>query len=107
MQGIIIATIVVAVTGLIIGVLLIAVGEKFAVEVDEREAAIRSCLPGNNCGACGFAGCHAYAEAIVNGEAESCNMCKPGMKMNKAEEIRKYLDSHPNDDGTINPIKVK
>ena len=71
MQGIIIATIVVAVTGLIIGVLLIAVGEKFAVEVDEREAAIRSCLPGNNCGACGFAGCDAMAAAIVAGEAST------------------------------------
>ncbi len=86
----------------------LAIAEKvFYVKEDTRVEDITKILPNANCGACGFAGCHAYAEAIVNGEAESCNMCKPGMKMNKAEEIRKYLDSHPNDDGTINPIKVK
>ena len=86
----------------------LAIAEKvFYVKEDTRVEDITKILPNANCGACGFAGCHAYAEAIVNGEAESCNMCKPGMKMNKAEEIRKYLDSHPNDDGTINLIKVK
>lgn len=86
----------------------LAIAEKvFYVKEDTRVEDITKILPNANCGACGFAGCHAYAEAIVNGEAESCNMCKPGMKMNKAEEIRKYLDSHPNDDGTINSIKVK
>ena len=26
------------------------------VEVDERETAVRECLPGNNCGACGYSG---------------------------------------------------
>jgi len=28
-----------------------------AVEVDERIPAVRSCLPGANCGACGYTGC--------------------------------------------------
>ena len=35
-------------TGVVIGVLLGIAGEKFAVEVDEREAKVRECLPGNN-----------------------------------------------------------
>lgn len=77
MQAIIIATVSVAVIGLLIGLLLIAVGNRFKVEVDEREAAVRECLPGNNCGGCGYAGCDAMAKAIVNKEAP-VNGCPVG-----------------------------
>jgi len=48
---------------------LMATGRKFCVETDPREAAVRECLPGNNCGACGFAGCDAVAAASAKGEA--------------------------------------
>lgn len=77
MQGIIIATLIVGVIGLLIGVALVAAGKKFYVEVDEREALVRECLPGNNCGGCGQAGCDAAAAAIVKGEAEVslCPVC--------------------------------
>ena len=51
--------------------------EKFKVEVDEREAKVRDCLPGNNCGACGFAGCADYADAVVN-KGAAPNACLPG-----------------------------
>ncbi len=68
-QGIIIATAVVGIIGLIIGILLVAFGRIFYVETDERESAVRDCLPGNNCGGCGYAGCDAVAAAIVKGEA--------------------------------------
>ena len=77
MQEIIIATFVVGVVGLLIGAALVAAGKKFYVEADEREAAVRASLPGNNCGGCGYAGCDAVAAAIVNGEAEItvCPVC--------------------------------
>ena len=68
MQGIIIATLIVGIIGLLIGVALVGAGKKFHVEVDERETAVREYLPGNNCGACGYAGCDAVAAAIVKGE---------------------------------------
>ena len=48
--GIVIATVIVGGVGIFIGLFLGAAGEKFAVEVDEKEVAIRECLPGNNCG---------------------------------------------------------
>ena len=67
--AIIIATIVVGGTGLFIGVFLGIAGKKFAVEVDEKEVAVRECLPGNNCGGCGFPGCDGLAAAIAKGEA--------------------------------------
>ena len=69
MTGVLRAGIVVGVTGLIIGVLLGIAAIKFRVETDTRVEAVRECLPGSNCGGCGFAGCDACAEAIVKGIA--------------------------------------
>ena len=74
---ILITTAVIAVIGLIVGAGLVFTGKKFAVEIDEREAAVREVLPGNNCGACGFAGCDAMAAAIAAGEAP-VNGCPVG-----------------------------
>ena len=52
--------------GILFGVLLVIVSKVFAVKVDERAAEITEKLPGANCGACGYAGCADYADAIVN-----------------------------------------
>ena len=68
-SAIIAATILVAAVGLFIGVFLGAAGKKFAVEIDEKEVAIREALPGNNCGGCGYPGCDGLAAAIAKGEA--------------------------------------
>lgn len=67
--GIVLATLVVGVIGILIGVFLGIASEKFQVEVDEKEILIRNELPGNNCGGCGYAGCDALAKAIAAGEA--------------------------------------
>lgn len=66
---VVVAAILVGAVGLVIGIFLGVASEKFKVEVDEREAKVRDCLPGNNCGACGFPGCDGCAKAIANGEA--------------------------------------
>lgn len=67
--AIIVATAVVAAVGLILGLVLSFAGEKFKVEIDEREIKIRAELPGANCGGCGYTGCDALAEAIAQGKA--------------------------------------
>ena len=54
-----------AVLGILIGILLGVAGKVFAVETDERVVKVRECLPGNNCGGCGYPGCDGLAEAIV------------------------------------------
>ncbi len=77
MFSILIATVSVGVIGLVMGLLLITVDKKFKVEVDEKEAAVRSYLPGNNCGACGYAGCDAMAAAIAHKKAP-VNGCPVG-----------------------------
>lgn len=74
---ILITTLVITAVGVVVGYGLVFTGKKFHVEVDERETAVREVLPGNNCGACGFAGCDAMAAAIVKGEAP-VNGCPVG-----------------------------
>lgn len=68
-MGIVMATVVVAAVGLLIGLFLGFAGIKFRVEVDEKEEAVLAALPGNNCGGCGFPGCSGLAAAIAKGEA--------------------------------------
>ena len=63
--------------GLIMGVLLAVASRIFAVHTDERVEQIAALLPGTNCGGCGFAGCSAYASAVVRGEA-SPSACVAG-----------------------------
>ena len=79
MNIILITTISITIIGILVGAGLVYVGKKFHVEVDERESAVREVLPGNNCGACGYAGCDAMAAAIAKGEA-AANGCPVGGK---------------------------
>jgi electron transport complex protein RnfB len=50
----------------ILGVALGFFQQKFAISVDPRIQQVRDILPGANCGACGWAGCDAYAAALAN-----------------------------------------
>ena len=77
MQIIISSIVLVSIIALIIGIFLGISSEIFKVEVDEKIVKVRECLPGNNCGGCGYAGCDALAEAIVKGDA-AVNQCPVG-----------------------------
>ena len=77
MNTVIFAVVVLAVLGAIFGLVLAIAAKVFAVEVDPREEAIVGCLPGANCGGCGFPGCAGYAAAVVKGEAP-VNRCAAG-----------------------------
>ena len=55
--------------GLIFGLVLAAASKVFYVETDPRLDQLNECLPGANCGGCGYPGCGGYAEAVLNGEA--------------------------------------
>ncbi|MBN1289360.1 MAG: RnfABCDGE type electron transport complex subunit B [Actinobacteria bacterium] len=62
---------------LLFGVLLAVADMKFAVEIDPRIDDVLSVLVGSNCGACGFPGCQAAAEAVVEGKA-AADVCLAG-----------------------------
>ncbi len=53
--------------GLIFGLLLALASTVFAVQEDPRKELLNEVMPGANCGVCGFAGCSAYADAVIAG----------------------------------------
>lgn len=54
--------------GLTFGTLIALANAKLKVWEDPRIDAVEEVLPGANCGACGLAGCRAFAEGVVKGE---------------------------------------
>ena len=60
---------VLGVLGLVFGLVLAIASKVFYVETDPRLDLLNECLPGANCGGCGYAGCGGYAEAVLKGEA--------------------------------------
>ena len=77
MSEILIPVLAVTMIGLICGVGLAVASHVMAVKEDERFPAIRECLPGANCGACGFTGCDGYAKALLTPGTKT-NLCVPG-----------------------------
>ncbi len=71
------AVLVVVGVGIVGAVILVIASKFFAVEEDPRIGQVQECLPGANCGACGYAGCADYAKAIVENDAP-LNKCIPG-----------------------------
>ena len=55
--------------GLAFGLVLAIASKVFYVKEDPRLAQLSECLPGANCGGCGYAGCGGYAEAVLKGDA--------------------------------------
>lgn len=65
--------------GAVLSAILVSAYTKLAIALDEKQKSILDALPGANCGACGLAGCEAYAEALAKGETE-VGLCTVGGK---------------------------
>lgn len=61
----------------VLATMLVVADRRFHVEEDQRIIAVERMLPHTNCGACGFPGCHAFAEALVQGQVLP-GMCSVG-----------------------------
>lgn len=88
-MGVITAVIVLGILGLLFGLGLALASKKFFVDFDPRLEKVLSFLPGSNCGACGSAGCAAFAQSLINGKAalEACR----GMEEKAREEAAGLL----------------
>ena len=74
----------------ICAVILTLSGIFLGVKEDETATAIRDCLPGANCGACGYSGCDGYAKALAEKSTDTTNLCIPGGDKT-AQEIAEIL----------------
>ena len=76
MIDILIAVAAVTGVGLLCGIIIAVASSVMEVKEDETVKKLRECLPGANCGACGYTGCDSYAKALASGE--KTNLCIPG-----------------------------
>lgn len=74
---ILIAFLVMLAVAVILGVAITVFSHFFSVPENPTKKIIRDCLPGINCGACGFKGCDDYAAALAEGGVKP-NLCIPG-----------------------------
>jgi electron transport complex protein RnfB len=66
------------VLGLVFGFALAAAAMRFQVPVNPLVEKVRDRLPSANCGACGYAGCQVYAEAVTLEADVPTTLCIPG-----------------------------
>ncbi len=64
--------------GLLAAVILYFVAQKFKVVEDPRIDTVTEALPGANCGGCGYTGCRAFAETLVQAESFEGLNCPVG-----------------------------
>ena len=95
---ILIAFLVMLAIALVAAVLLSVLSHFFAVEENPLKVQIRACLPGINCGACGYKGCDDYAAALAEGGVKP-NLCIPGAQQD-ADQIAEMIgaESQPFED---------
>ena len=74
--------------GVVFGFVLAVADKKFAMEENPLIEEVKEALPQGQCGACGYAGCAKYAEAVVNDPDVPPNLCAPG-KAEVAAEVAK------------------
>ncbi|MFO7933311.1 MAG: Fe-S cluster domain-containing protein [Bacteroidales bacterium] len=77
-QIMIITIITLAGLGTAAAIILYVVAQRFKVYEDPRIDEVERALPGANCGGCGFAGCRAFAEALVKNKLWDNLYCPVG-----------------------------
>ncbi len=68
METILFAILLMAVIGLVLGLVIGWFAKIFQIESDSRVELVTELLPGANCGGCGKAGCSDFAKSVVSGE---------------------------------------
>lgn len=81
-----IGVLIVTITALLFGIVLVSL-ENFLGKDNKQKSEIQSCLPGYNCGSCGFSGCSGMAEAILE-NLENYKKCR----FLKEEQIKKIIE---------------
>lgn len=90
--------------GVLFGIALAFAAKRFYVPSNPLVEKVIAALPGANCGACGNAGCIAFAEALAQGKADlnSCTVCDAGsrsavaqiLNLTVAQQVKKVSTLH-------------
>ncbi|MFR0733067.1 MAG: RnfABCDGE type electron transport complex subunit B [Oscillospiraceae bacterium] len=86
--------------GAFFGLVLAMANRVFYVQTDPRLDRLVQALPGANCGGCGFSGCGAYAQAVLDGKApvglcvsggDACAQTMASVMGVKAEKVARQV----------------
>ena len=89
MKNIMISILLMGLLGLIFSLLLSIARIRLLTKEDPMVERIEHILPGANCGSCGYPGCRAFAEAVVNGQATPDGCSVGGREVSEA--IAKFM----------------
>jgi len=66
----------------------------FLIKEDPKKTAVLELLPGANCGACGFAGCEAYAQFLLESDSQGfkCTVATPDAIKKISDILGKQID---------------
>ncbi len=78
MIDILVPVLILGVIATLLAIMLTVANKFFGIKEDETFSALRECLPGANCGACGYSGCDGYAKALANKDTDKINLCPVG-----------------------------
>lgn len=98
------AVLIVGAIGLIAGIGLAVASMVFAVKKDQKAEEVLACLPGANCGGCGYSGCEGYAKAVAAGKAAP-TLCAPGGAA-AAAAIAKVLGQQADAAGLVKKVAL-
>jgi Na+-translocating ferredoxin:NAD+ oxidoreductase RNF subunit RnfB len=89
MTQVLLSVVVLGGLGLVFALMIALTHRKFHVWEDPRIDAVATMLPNSNCGACGQAGCRAFAEALVKGKVQpaGCTVMGP----DERHDVAHYL----------------
>jgi Na+-translocating ferredoxin:NAD+ oxidoreductase RNF subunit RnfB len=118
MNPIILAVLSVTIIGVICAIILSIASKVMYVKTDERVAELLECLPGSNCGACGFPGCSGYAAALASDADVQTNLCTPGgeaavqkisalLGVEAGHMVTKHAVVHCRGDGNVRQKKME
>lgn len=82
LSGLALAGVFMAVLGILLATVLALANRRLYVFEDPRIGEVEELLPRSNCGACGQAGCRAFAEQAVEGKVvpAQCTVCSPSQR---------------------------
>lgn len=105
MFNILIATGVITLIGLLLGLFLALADKTLTVKIDPRVEIVSKMLPGLNCGLCGNPGCIPMAESLLSGRQKHVSDCKPSRPEQRVK-IRDYINATPDEKGNFIKVEV-
>ena len=94
------AVLLIVLIAIILAIALALAGKFLAVKEDKRAEEVMKNMPNANCGACGFPGCAGLVGAILDGDEKHIKKCAV-IKDDKAQIIKDYLNSTPDENGNV------